>query len=300
MRTTHRVLTGWVAPLCLGAILGGGIAAVRSAVCTPADRGTVGNQSVAPEHDGIERSLTQQHSSIRVKSATRATRASEDESVEELVDVLADINELEQRLASLTETPDNDCSGTGACGSVFEPTQQALDRWADCAQLPVDLPAKISGPTSPSSPWFSSTALDAIDASESEREELELAAEDFSRTLHARLAAIHEHVIGENDAGARPTHVLLSDLRAMQGVVDEDAEQRRRVALERAGRTAEGMGESGELVPFYRQLVELGDEFESAAASVVGRERARAIRAAQGGWGSRIDNPPRCRDEQTG
>jgi hypothetical protein len=63
----------------------------------------------------------------------------------------------------------------------------------------------------------------------------------------------------------------------------------RRISAERAGLAAPP-ADRASLPPverMYRLLVSLGDDIEREVAAVLGAQRARSLRAIEGGWGSR-------------
>jgi FecR protein len=86
---------------------------------------------------------------------------------------------------------------------------------------------------------------------------------------------------------------------ALQGEIDHKSPEReiqealRRISAERAGLAAPPADRANlpaSMPPverMYRMFIALGDEIEREVAAVLGPQRARALRAVEGGWGSR-------------
>lgn len=293
MTSVAEVCFTWLLPIGIGVGIG--------IVLADDDRQNARDEPAAEE----ERANTPQNAALAAagspssarESIENSAQAETDEEPEDLEKVLAEIATLEERFEELIrkiERRDDDCSGPD-CASFFTPDQSTLDKWARCGQLPVDVPPALLGR---SDRWLPDDALAQVEATDDERHELEQALGAFSDSFGVRMTALHERIVGDNASRDRPSHALFTDLRGMQDILDEEGADRRIVALERAGRIERGSREGGPMIEFYRELVGLGDEIEGVAASVLGKERARLLRAHGGSWGARISNIPICRDAE--
>jgi hypothetical protein len=284
MPSQRHIWTGWVLPVVLGA--SAGLAARR----LYADR----DLAVAP---GVRPTPHQRGAPPRVPEPSRSNhpdsgrvdRNAGDSEGESLDGVLAEIIRLEQRIDELDGG--SFLCRDGSCDGWFEPNAETLEAWAACAQLPVDVPAAL---LRADGPWLSDAGLQKVDASPEEREALDLAMDAFDRQLHARFVSLHEDIVGTGRVADRSTHSLLAELRAFQAVSDPDGLDRKLVARERAGQTPQEERGSGEMVPYYRELLRLGDDLERNVAVVLGQERASALRRTGNGWGARLGSPPIC------
>ncbi len=124
--------------------------------------------------------------------------------------------------------------------------------------------------------------------SDEERTAISRASEDFHRDVVTQLRALYVEATGD-EAGAS----ALSPESIIQEIWDKVAPDdvsaaRRQIARELAG--LDPPRSAGSEVPVaerqLRVLMAMGDRWEDVVASVIGRERAHAIRVGHGGWGS--------------
>lgn len=284
MKFSRRVWVGWVIPATVGVMVGLVVRVLRTEV-EIASR----SSAAAPTSPARGASPSPEFASRRASGEAEEEKAAEAPELPALHEVLAEITDIEERIGVLD--PAFLCT-EGDCQGWFEPDKETLRQWAACAQLPVDLPSALfrGGGN-----WFSDEALDSIEITEDEREALDSVADEFGSEVHRRVLDLHAEIVATGETEDRPTHSLIADLRAMQAVYDPDGLDRRLVALERAGEPPPEELGSQEMIPFYRELLRIGDDLEERVGAVIGNERAHALRRHGNGWGARLGNPPMCR-----
>jgi hypothetical protein len=162
----------------------------------------------------------------------------------------------------------------------LQTSPEALRQMARCGAIKVDLPI---------------LSADSYDVAEAERPALAAAIEEFQTTTRARLASLH---LGP-DGQVRPGQDLTRDLLMLEAELDPDESDRvlREIAQERAGLKPAPTSDGGSPIEIYWRLKSgLGDAFERAVASGLGRERARALRQKDDGWAAKSYRGGECRD----
>jgi hypothetical protein len=111
--------------------------------------------------------------------------------------------------------------------------------------------------------------------------------EGLQKSLHARVQELFIEATGDMRAADTLSASAMQHEIFDKAEPGEMTELRRRVASERAGLVAPpaDLSRLSPIERLFRLQIGLGDEAGSALAEVLGKERARDLRATEGGWG---------------
>lgn len=177
----------------------------------------------------------------------------------------------------------------------FDPSPELLAQFAAECRIRFDTP-----PVDGSEP-FQLTADRGAEAGLSADETARV--NEVLRDLHARwkafLVELYIEVTGDADRADSLSPSALSRELEDKAVPGDAAAVRERIARERAGLETPptDLSKASAIERYYRRVTALGDETERALAAVLGPERARAVRAHDGGWGWRSEMSG-CADER--
>jgi hypothetical protein len=118
--------------------------------------------------------------------------------------------------------------------------------------------------------------------------------------FHARvmsdMRALYVEVTGDQERGEELSPASLGEEITSKSPDEDKQAIFQKLSRERAGLSAPPSDLRGTSPSerYYRMMMKLGDEFERELASVVGAERAHALRKEHGGWGSRSGMSAGC------
>ena len=166
--------------------------------------------------------------------------------------------------------------------TFFRPTQEELLGMARSCMIQFDTPPLLSVDPSPLPPKH---GLGEVDASAVQKVQAEVTA----RTL-AQLRAIYVELTGNVDAAEDlDGAAMIREIEEKSGrqAVDEAMKQ---LSHERAGLlpAPENLAGRPPVERMLRTLSRVGDELEAEVARIVGPNKAFELRAARGGWASKI------------
>ncbi|MDB4967599.1 MAG: hypothetical protein JWN44_3288, partial [Myxococcales bacterium] len=165
----------------------------------------------------------------------------------------------------------------------FKPTKDELQQMAKECKLKWDVPTL--GLTSPT---LGEKAARESGLSDEERRQIDAVTAEFNGRMVSQLRALYVEVTGDK-AGAETLtpHAMEQEI---QSKVPDAAGQETywRLSRERAGLIPPGDPKSGAPIDrLMRLLTSAGDEYERELGGAIGPDRAHALRAEHGGWGSR-------------
>ncbi len=179
----------------------------------------------------------------------------------------------------------------GEAHRTYDLSPETLGRMADRCELRWDHPAIRSDKPS----TFDDQSLEDVGLDAGEREAAQKVLEAFNARALAEVRRLYTEVTGdENTENLAP--------EAMMAEINDKTDKREvrqvfeRLAAERAGRTPPP-GDIPANTPFdqlYRLLLGAGDSLEAELADVVGAKKARGLRDAHDGWGSKSRSSYGC------
>lgn len=192
--------------------------------------------------------------------------------------------------ASQTSPPDDDLASTSApIASTIELDHHELAAMAAECRLTWDEPL-----VGHAGDRITPRQAIVLGLDEPTRVALDSALRALEQRAFDELRAIYTEVTGEPN-GALSWDALKSEI-ADKSPHRDVQEAFRRLSAERAGLAAAPSDLSGTLPVerMYRLLTSIGDRYERELANTLGTVRARALRALDGGWGSRHSTTPGC------
>jgi hypothetical protein len=205
---------------------------------------------------------------------------------QELGQLRARVQELQAQAAS------SEPGGREHSDRFFTPTKEELQQLAKDCKLKWDMPSLSLAPH----PLGPKEAQEA-GFSDEERRQFDRVTADFNQRMVAQLRAIYIEVTGDKSGADTLTpHAMEQDILAK--VPDAVAQEAFwRLSRERAGLMtppADPMKGGAPVERLMRLLTSAGDEYERQLGATIGPDRAHALRAEHGGWGSRSVNSMGC------
>ena len=175
----------------------------------------------------------------------------------------------------------------------FDPSKEELSQMAKECRLKWDSPPLGAEPTRMGPKGQQEAGL-----SDEERERFNKISSDLHARTAADLRSFYAEVTGDSAASRDLSpSTMMQEIEAKSPEADVQ-ETFRRLSAERAGLakppTLAELKARSPVERMMRQVTSLGDVFERDLGAVLGKERAHALRASGGGWGSRSVSSHGC------
>ncbi len=175
--------------------------------------------------------------------------------------------------------------------AFFNPSQDELAQMAKECKLQWDSPSLSLSPET-----MDDKTAQEMGMNDEERRQFDHVSADFDGKMIAQLRALYIEVTGDK-AGADTLTPQAMETEIRSKVPDAVAKEAYwRLSHERAGLIAPPTDPRGAspIERFLRLETTAGDEFERQLGAAIGPDRARALRAEHGGWGSRSISSSDC------